>query len=144
MKRRTRILTVMCLLAAAGAWLFWLRFADYQSATRQTASLRHAAAANISATNATGTAASKPATLNTNKLAFRLANTTNSFKQLQAAPHAILLANAFIDTEKPLDLKIPAHLKAAGDPGAYIVQARSVTDARFRATLAAAGATEDT
>src|ERR1017187_9852103 len=136
MKRRTRILTVMCLLAAAGAWLFWPRFADYQSATRQTASLRHAAAANISATNAAGTTAARPATLNTNKLAFRLANTTNSIRQLEAAPHAILLANAFIDTDRPLDLKIPAHLKSAGDPGAYIVQARSAVDARFRAALA--------
>ena len=79
-------------------------------------------------------------TLNTNRLAFRLANTTNSLKQLTTAPHAILLANAFIDTDAQLDLKIPAHLRSAGDPGSYIVQARGLITEEFRQALAAAGA----
>src|ERR1017187_6051930 len=149
--RRSSIVLMLCLLAMVGAWLFWphnvqVPTRDEGVAATGGSAATAAEAVKLSATKAPGTASVKPAlpTLNTNKLAFRLANTTNSFKQLQATPHAILLANAFIDTEKPLDLKIPAHLKAAGDPGAYIVQARSVTDARFRATLAAAGATEDT
>jgi alpha-tubulin suppressor-like RCC1 family protein/subtilisin-like proprotein convertase family protein len=127
------------LLAGAGAWLFWPH-AGPQTTGRSdlVANGSTAAAAKNSAANA----AAKPsfATLNTNKLAFRLSNTTNSLRQLEATPHAILLANAFIDTDKPLDLKMPANLKAAGDPGAYIVQARGTVNAPFRAALAQAGA----
>ncbi len=128
MNRRTRFLIVLSLLAAAGAWLFW---------PRSGVQTIQPGDGGVAATPRDGGVA---ATLNTNKLAFRLANTTRSIKQLETTPHAILLANAFIDTEKPLDLKIPAHLRAGGNPGAYIVQARGVTDARFRAALAAAGA----
>src|ERR1019366_8961756 len=125
--RRSSIVLMLCLLAVVGAWLFWPHSMQVPTrdegvaATGSTAA--PAAAANISATNATATVAAAPVlpTLNTNKLAFRLANTTNSIRQLEATPHAILLANAFIDTEQPLDLNIPAHLKSAGDPGAYIV-----------------------
>src|ERR1017187_1993195 len=136
-------LILLCLLAVAGAGLFWPH-ASSPSAGQGAANGSAAAAKNSAALAGSQASGAVITTLNTNKLAFRLANTTNSLKQLIATPHAILLANAFIDTDKGLDLKIPAHLKAAGDPGAYIVQARSVTDARFRATLAAAGATEDT
>ncbi|MGA2248307.1 MAG: LamG-like jellyroll fold domain-containing protein, partial [Verrucomicrobiota bacterium] len=85
-----------------------------------------------------GASVAKFPTLNTNKLAYRLSNTTNTLRQLQAKPHAILLANALIDTDKPLDLKIPAHLRSQGNPGAYIVQARGPIGAAFRAALAAA------
>ena len=87
-----------------------------------------------------GASAPKFSVLNSNKLAYRLSNTTNSIRKLESMPHAILLANAFIDTDQPLDLKIPHHLRSSGDSGAYIVQARSVIDGRFRAALAAAGA----
>jgi subtilisin family serine protease len=144
MKRRNRILTVVCLLAAVGAWLFWQHDRSKTAASGNNgAAPTVAAAKNTAAPAAKGSttaSSSKFPTLNTNKLAFRLSNTTNSLHQLEANPHAILLANAFIDTDKPLDLKIPSHLKSSGDPGAYIVQARGSTDARFRATLEAAGA----
>ena len=144
MKRSTRILTVVCLLAAVGAWLFWPHGRLKTAAPGNGgAASTSTAAKNSTAPAAGGTAAassSKFPTLNTNKLAFRLFNTTNSLRQLESNPHAILLANAFIDTDKPLDLKIPPQLKSSGDPGAYIVQARGPTDARFRATLLAAGA----
>ena len=51
-----------------------------------------------------------------------------------------MLENALVDTGRPLDLSIPEWLKAQGDPGTYIVQARGPIDDGFRAVLAAAGA----
>ena len=54
---------------------------------------------------------------------------------------AILLENALLDTTQPNTLAIPAHLRAQGDPGSYIVQARDPLDAAFRALLKDAGAT---
>jgi choice-of-anchor C domain-containing protein len=145
--KRSHVVLILCLLAAAGVWLFWQhgsRLAPDATLNKSSANASgngSAAAKNAGTNGDGGVAATKAAattlpTLNTNKLAFRLANTTNSIRQLETAPHAILLANAFIDTDRPLDLKIPAHLKSAGDPGAYIVQARSAVDARFRAALA--------
>jgi len=77
----------------------------------------------------------------TNRLAFRLANTPKSLKQLLRDPHAILLQNALIDTRAALaGLNIPGNLQAKGDPGAYIVQAHGPTSPAFRAALQAAGA----
>src|SRR5208283_4251117 len=76
----------------------------------------------------------------TNKFAFRLANTAKTIGQLAGDRHAILLENALIDTASPLNLGIPKNLRAQGDPGAYIVQARGPIDNAFRAMLAAAGA----
>jgi subtilisin-like proprotein convertase family protein len=133
----------LCLLAVAGAWLFWpqgsrvFRRVPGDGGAAATAA---AAVKNPAVTNAAANAALSAGAQTTNKLAFRLSNTTNSLNQLMAARHAILLANAFIDTEARLDLKIPSHLRSAGDPGAYIVQARGAVDAGFRAALAAAGA----
>ncbi len=143
MNRRTMILTVTCLLAVAGAWLFWPHGSSKTAAPGVASGLRPGGTGSkllASATNTVAASPSKSPTLNTNKLAYRLSNTTNSIGRLQPNPHAILLENALIDTEKPLDLKIPSHLRAEGDPGAYIVQARGVLDARLRAALAAAGA----
>jgi hypothetical protein len=142
MKRRFWILT-LCLLAVAGAWLFWpqgSRLFRRVPGDGGAAATAAAAVKNPAATNAAANAALSAGAQTTNKLAFRLSNTTNSLNQLMAARHAILLANAFIDTEARLDLKIPSHLRSAGDPGAYIVQARGAVDAGFRAALAAAGA----
>src|ERR1039458_5482949 len=107
--RRSSIVLMLCLLAVVGAWLFWPRSVPVPKRTGGGAatggSAATAAAVKLSATKAAGTPSVKPAfpTLNTNKLAFRLANTTNSIRQLEATPHGILLANAFIPTEQPLD-----------------------------------------
>jgi subtilisin-like proprotein convertase family protein/N-acetylneuraminic acid mutarotase len=79
--------------------------------------------------------------VSTNKFAFRLGNTTKSIDQLVRDDRAILLENALIDTRNPLNLSIPANLRAQGDPGAYIVQARGPVDNAFRAMLAQSGAT---
>ena len=129
----------MCLLAMAGAWLLWPHKPSKPAAPRNaggTANVTAAKRAPVTGTNGATASAAKISVLNTNKLAYRLSNTTNSLRQLQSQPHAILLANAFIDTDKPLDLKIPAHLQSKGDPGAYIVEARGTINPSFRAALA--------
>jgi subtilisin-like proprotein convertase family protein len=137
---RKTVLIVLCLLAlVAGVWLFWPRGGDASSPGKNAAAHGDGgvAATVPAATNATKTFS----TLNlTNPLAFRLTNTAQSLRQLAAKPHAILLQNALIDTDARLNLDIPSHLKAAGKPGAYIVQARGVVDVRFRALLAGTGA----
>ena len=82
MKRSYWIL-VLCLLALAGAWLFWppgSRPAPGAGTDKTSAAAAKSAVAKAAATVAPKTV--KPATLNTNKLAFRLSNTTNSLKQL--------------------------------------------------------------
>ena len=75
-----------------------------------------------------------------NKLAYRLSNTPKTAGQLLRNPHAVLLENALLDTARPIALAIPAHLRAAGDPGSYVVQSRQPVDDKFRARLRAAGA----
>ena len=88
----------------------------------------------LSRTNTTVAAA-------TNKFQYRLSNTTKPVGQLLRNDHAILLGNALLDTARPVSLAIPDALRAHGDPGSYIVQARGPLDDAFRALLQAAGAT---
>ena len=145
MKMRLTIL-VLCALAIALAWLLWPTGENRAPATAKTAvasvpSLRATsaspatnAAAAMAATAATGRSADS-----TNRLTFRLSNTTKTIGELTAAPNAILLENALIETDAKADLKIPAHLRASGEPGAYIVQARGEIGAAFRAALTGAG-----
>ena len=139
MKRSLRIL-VLCLLAVAGLYWLWPGGTVKNAPRQGKDAVAKVNATNTPAAGAASAVAKALPTLNTNKLAYRLANTTNSIRKLETMPHAVLLANAFIDTDQPLDLKIPAHLKAEGDPGAYIVQARKAIDAQFRAALAGAQA----
>jgi len=68
-----------------------------------------------------------------------VSNTRMSGKQLLRSNHAILLRNAWIDTDRPLKLDIPAHLRATGAPGSYIVQSSGPFDQRFRDRLARDG-----
>ena len=75
------------------------------------------------------------------RLAYRLSNTTKPVGQLLRDDKAILLANALVDTARPVSLPIPDSLRAHGDPGSYIVQARGPLDDAFRALLREAGAT---
>jgi subtilisin-like proprotein convertase family protein len=74
------------------------------------------------------------------RIAYRLSNTTQPLRQLVRNPNAILLENALLDTTQPANLPIPASLRAQGDPGAYLVQARGPLDESFRALLRQAGA----
>jgi subtilisin-like proprotein convertase family protein len=76
----------------------------------------------------------------THPLPFRLSNTLTPLGQLIRSPTAILLENALLDTTQPIALAIPEHLRAKGDPGAYVVQSRAPLDDAFRARLRAGGA----
>ena len=73
-------------------------------------------------------------------LKYRLSNTTKTVNELARSDKAILLQNALIDTSHPWNFPIPDSLRAKGDPGTYIVQARGPIDDAFRAALKAAGA----
>jgi subtilisin-like proprotein convertase family protein len=83
--------------------------------------------------------ATQPATRNTNRFALRLSNTSTPLRQLQRSGQAILLENALLDTTRPAPA-IPDQLRAQGDPGSYLVQARGPIDNAFRSLLQAAGA----
>ena len=99
---------------------------------------RHRADPLVGLANPAG--ASPAGMVKTNRFAYRLTNTAKPLGELVHDRQAILLENALIDTGSPLNFSIPAHLRAQGDPGAYIVQARGPINAAFRATLAQAGA----
>jgi subtilisin-like proprotein convertase family protein len=75
-----------------------------------------------------------------NRFEHRLSNTTASVDELARRENSIVLANALLDTAKPISLNIPEHLRSNGDPGSYIVQSKGPVDARFREALAASGA----
>ena len=141
MKMRSRIL-ILCALAVAGAWLLWPRGGAPLSAPRPIAKVSapaRPAPPAITDTNFTAAKAGSPSAASTNRLAFRLSNTPKTIGQLMTDRHAILLANAFIETDVKADLAIPKHLRATGEPGAYLVQARGAISAAFRAALAGAG-----
>ncbi len=76
----------------------------------------------------------------TSDRSLRLTNTAAPISQLVRRPSALLLENALLDTAQPLALPIPDHLRASGDPGAYVVQSRAPLSDAFRARLRAAGA----
>jgi subtilisin-like proprotein convertase family protein len=73
------------------------------------------------------------------RLKYRLSNTTRSVNDLAHSDQAILLENALVDTARPVNFSVPDNLRADGDPGAYIVQARGPIDNSFRSMLNAAG-----
>jgi autotransporter-associated beta strand protein len=71
---------------------------------------------------------------------YRISNTTQHLAQLLHNGHALILRNALIDTEVPVALKIPDHLRAKGAPGSYLVQADRPLDKNFYAEVSQAGA----
>ena len=75
----------------------------------------------------------------TNGPALRLSNTSASLGAMQRSEQALLLENALLDTAQAVP-SIPDHLRAHGDPGAWLVQARGPIDNAFRAVLREAGA----
>ena len=70
---------------------------------------------------------------------FRLRNSDASIDDLVRNDRAIVLNNAFIDTANGIDLDIPDHLRSAGDPGTYVVQASRAIDKDFRRLMESAG-----
>ncbi|MBU6411089.1 MAG: S8 family serine peptidase, partial [Verrucomicrobia bacterium] len=144
MKKSSPLWMVLCLLLlAAGAWLIW-HFGGRPAMHSPSARLvRTAPRPGLPCNPSAAPKFPKQALASqaTNQLALRLSNTREPLAQLIHNSHAILLENAFIDTSKPLNLAIPAHLRAKGDAGAYIVQAQGPIGTAFRATLSQFGAT---
>ncbi|KAF0176609.1 MAG: Peptidase S8 and S53 subtilisin kexin sedolisin [Limisphaerales bacterium] len=74
------------------------------------------------------------------RLPFRLRNSDRREAELFRSETAVLLRNALVETTEPLDLRIPEHLRAAEEPGSWLVQARGTIDQKFRDVLRGAGA----
>jgi subtilisin-like proprotein convertase family protein len=72
---------------------------------------------------------------------YRVSNTRQTEKQLLRSSHAIILRNALIDTQLPLKLDIPAHLRAKGAPGSYLVQSDGPMDRQVYDRLQQVGVT---
>src|SRR6266576_266913 len=160
MRRRPLMWFVISLLCFAGALYCWRLANEWEARKRVRPATPDAAikfpssegtgvGSSLAASHSTVSASTAPLVLlsqpqpsvrATNWLAYRLKNTSKSAGQLLRDDRAILLENATIDTSRPLDFSIPEHLRAAGDPGSYIVQARGAVDDTFRAALSAAGA----
>src|SRR5262245_33090269 len=152
---RTRTwLVVACLLCLLAAILIW-RFADGTGGRQEAppVSANNPATPQPPGATATpgGLTASATASLPTNppvviepanatnRFRYRLSNTPQSVDSLARSDTGILLRNALIDSSAPLTLGIPPHLRAEGDPGSYVVQARGPITEAFRAQLLGAG-----
>ena len=60
--------------------------------------------------------------------------------ELARSDRALLLRNVLLNTANPARPEIPEHLRAQGDPGAWIVQSRGAITASFREWLIGSGA----
>ncbi len=156
MQRKSLFWVLLSLLCLGGALYFWHLGDQWQAekaAARQAAEASNAAAkpavtphafapgAGNSASSQTSATAAVKATAK-NPYPWRLKNTDEPLDRLIHNDKAILLANALLDTGKPLDLAaIPPRLKAPANSGTYIVQARGALTDQFRAALRDANAT---
>jgi subtilisin-like proprotein convertase family protein len=126
MRFRPRTWFLLSLLLFAAAYWTWT-YGDKLSATRR------AQAAQSAAVQPPGPGLAKIAEARNSPKSktYRLSNTRQTEKQLLRSNHAIILRNALIDTQFPLKLDIPAHLRANGAPGSYIVQSDGPMDQRI-------------
>jgi subtilisin-like proprotein convertase family protein/subtilisin family serine protease len=152
MSRRVLTGIIVSVLVLAGLIMFWPKSqrtaVPGRSATgapRATAGVQPPQAESVSLAQApdfvTGEKSAEVLPPHTNHLAYRLSNTARPLESLLRDDRAVLLENALIDTTQPANFQIPEHLRATGEPGSYIVQARGAVDAAFRAALTEAGAT---
>src|ERR1035438_1804485 len=102
MRLRSWLWILLCLLIAAGAWLFWRaensRVAEKTSARVVSTSVHSSSTApNLPAGAMAATNANQVGAAETNRFAYRLANTTKTIGELVNNRKAILLENALID-----------------------------------------------
>jgi subtilisin-like proprotein convertase family protein len=135
MRLKPRVWFLISLLLFAAAICVWQyaekRAAEHRAAAARAGALRlqHPPLAKTVAANA-----------GAKRKSYCISNTTQTIQQLLHNNHALILRNALIDTEVPVALNIPAHLRARGAPGSYIVQADRPLDKAFYAELSQAGA----
>ncbi len=155
MRFSPRTWSLLSLLLFVAAILFWLKGNEYEArkkkarpAVAQTNAPGQARLDLFSTRTAaaplaqlSGSATTRPGDESIDQLhPNRLRNTQRPLSDLMRDDHAILLANALIDTAAGTPVKIPEHLRAKGDPGSYIVQWNGPATAEFRSRLAEAGA----
>src|SRR4051812_5341184 len=152
MRLKTRTWVIISLLSFIGAAYFW-RLGDEKAARDRKNAPQKAGPSNVT-TKASQTSSSNPLLISkvwqsnaatpgisTNgPFPYRLSNTTRRLNDLVRSDNAILLRNAWIDVSQGTALPIPAHLRAQGDPGSYIVQSRGIITDEFRRQLREAGA----
>ncbi len=148
MRRRPLFWLAVSALCFLGAIYFWRLGNQWQFRAISRAALATQAAARPAAVLAStaGPASSTHAATNQYQMhdprvPYRVSNSTRTYHQLLHSDSAILLQNAVIDTGLPIKLPIPASLRAQGDPGSYVVQARGPTSDAFRKALTDAGGT---
>ncbi len=157
MNWRPRTWMLLSLLLFAAAWLCWRlgeerRAAGLPAQPGKTSSSAEgsgkSAAFNFpwkKKTPAAVAAQAKPFNLMTvsadPRFPYRLTNTRKTGDAMFRSETAILLRHAFIDTADGGPPRIPDHLRAAGDPGSYIVQVKGAIDAAFARQVTASGAT---
>jgi subtilisin-like proprotein convertase family protein len=128
------------LLFAASYWMW--TYAEKVSASDRAHAARavQAVSAAVTPPSAPGLAKAANAPKAAKAKSYRVSNTRRTEGQLVGDDHAIILRNALIDTRLPLKLDIPAHLRAKGAPGSYIVQSDRPLDQRFYDRLKKVGA----
>ena len=159
---RTRTWFIISLLCFVLAGVFW-QLAKHKEAQRDRAVAERAAtnAPAVPALSSSATTNAAPALAPTapvapvapavaktnaasliasNDFPHRLSNSAKDLDELLRSDQGILLGNALLDTTAPLPLPIPAHLRAEGDPGSYVVQSRGPLTDAFREALRRAGA----
>jgi subtilisin-like proprotein convertase family protein len=129
---------LISLLLFAAAICMW-RYGNKYGAEHQAAAAATAKAA-VSKTQHPALVKTLAANTKAKRKSYRLTNTSQTIAQLLHNSHALILRNAWIDTEVPVALKIPANLRAKGAPGSYLVQADRPLDTNFYAELSRAGA----
>jgi subtilisin-like proprotein convertase family protein len=129
MRFRPRTWFLLSLLLFVAAYWVWTYAEKVNASSRAHAA--QSAAAQSAAAQPAGPALAKIAETRDSAKSYRLSNTRLTEKELLRSNHAILLRNALIDTDRPLRLDIPAHLRAKGAPGSYIVQSQEGMDQRF-------------
>ncbi len=140
MRLKPRVWFLISLLLFAAAICVW-QYAEKYAAGHRPAE-KHSATAKADALRLQHPPLAKALAANAaaKRKSYRISNTTQSIQQLLHNNHALILRNAWIDTEVPVALNIPAHLRAKGAPGSYLVQADRPLDKAFYAELSQAGA----
>jgi hypothetical protein len=140
MRLKPRVWFLISLLLFAAAICVW-QYAEKRAAERSTVQNRASAAkADALRLHHPPLAKALAANAGVRRKSYRISNTTQTIQQLLHNSHALILRNALIDTEVPVALNIPAHLRAKGAPGSYLVQADRPLDKAFYAELSQAGA----
>jgi subtilisin-like proprotein convertase family protein len=148
MRSSLRFWLAVSLLLVAGAIVIWWKERPEKSAAPVAWAQPQSTTPRISALMTTpsvlaATGASAPKKNESTaslRARYQLSNVEQPLEAWTRIGTAILMKNALIDTRQPVELNIPAELRAGKNPGAYIVQADRSPTKDFQQTLKDAGA----